>query len=60
LFDVFRPTGNTASGIAAGEKSLALRLTLDNDQVTLTDTEIDAAVQVVVQALMQTTGARLR
>jgi len=33
LFDVFRPTGNTASGIAAGEKSLALRLTLDNDQV---------------------------
>jgi len=60
LFDVFRPTGNTASGIAEGEKSMALRLTLGNDRAALTETEIDAAVQLAVQALTQHTKARLR
>ncbi len=61
LFDVFRPqaTGSSA-GIAAGEKSLALRLTLESGSTTLTDVDIDAAVRQVLQALAQHTGARLR
>ncbi|MGB7420561.1 MAG: phenylalanine--tRNA ligase subunit beta [Comamonas sp.] len=61
LFDVFRPQAGTASGgLAAGEKSLALRLTLESGSATLTDTDIDAAVRQVLQALAQHTGARLR
>ncbi|MCZ2103204.1 MAG: phenylalanine--tRNA ligase subunit beta [Comamonadaceae bacterium] len=61
LFDVFRPqAGSAATGIAEGEKSLAIRLTLESGEATLTDTDIDAAVQRVLQALSQYTGARLR
>ena len=60
LFDVFRPQGNATGGLAPGEKSLALRLTLGSDTTALTDTEIDTAVQTVLQALTQQTGARLR
>jgi phenylalanyl-tRNA synthetase beta chain len=60
LFDVFRPApGAAAGGVAQGEKSLALRLTLGSD-AALTDTEIDAAVQAVLRALTQHTAARLR
>ncbi|BCN39187.1 phenylalanine--tRNA ligase beta subunit [Alicycliphilus denitrificans] len=66
LFDVFRPqpprAGESApaGALAQGEKSLAMRLTLGSDSAALTDTEIDAAVQTVLQALAQQTGARLR
>ena len=61
LFDVFRPQAGASSGsLASGEKSLAIRLTLESGNATLTDTDIDAAVQQVVQALAQQTGARLR
>ncbi|WP_024538012.1 phenylalanine--tRNA ligase subunit beta [Comamonas badia] len=61
LFDVFRPQGGASSGsIASGEKSLAIRLTLESGNATLTDAAIDAAVQQVLQALAQQTGARLR
>ena len=61
LFDVFRPQATGASGgIAAGEKSLALRLTLESGHATLTDADIDTAVKQVLQALAQHTGARLR
>jgi len=60
LFDVFRPQKEGVAGLAAGEKSLALRLTLESASATLTDAEIDAAVQQVVQALARHTGARLR
>ncbi len=63
LFDVFRPQPERAGqpgALAAGEKSLAIRLTLSSDSAALQDAEIDAAVQSVVQALAQHTGARLR
>jgi phenylalanyl-tRNA synthetase beta chain len=59
LFDVYRaklPGG----GLASGEKSMAVRLTLNSDSGTLTDAEIDAAVQSVVAALADRFGARLR
>ncbi|TSE19042.1 Phenylalanine--tRNA ligase beta subunit [Tepidimonas alkaliphilus] len=61
LFDVFRPkTGSTPSGLSEGEKSLAVRLTLERDEATLTDAEIDAAVAAVLQSLQARLGARLR
>ncbi|QXL84610.1 phenylalanine--tRNA ligase subunit beta [Comamonas sp. NLF-1-9] len=61
LFDVFRPhPGSTGAAIAADEKSLAIRLTLESSQTTLTDADIDTAVQQVLQALAHHTGARLR
>ena len=66
LFDVYRPkvlrAGEEApaGGLAPGEKSLAVRLTLGRDEATLTEAEIDAAVQSVITQLTQRTGARLR
>ncbi|GAA6119794.1 phenylalanine--tRNA ligase subunit beta [Acidovorax sp. FG27] len=66
LFDVFRPKplrdGETAGAgaLAAGEKSLAVRLTLGSDAASLTEAEIDAAVQSTLQELSRRTGARLR
>lgn len=59
LFDVFRPAQPTAE-IAAGERSLAVRLELRDDAQTLTDERIDADVARIVQALGERLGARLR
>ncbi len=66
LFDVYRPKpakGDEAAptvGLAAGEKSLAVRLTLARDDAPLAEGEIDAAMQAVVQQLGERLGARLR
>lgn len=64
LFDVYRPKkqadGSTSGGLAADEKSLAVRLTLSRDDATLTDEEIEAVVKDVVQALAERVSARLR
>jgi len=66
LFDVFRPqpqrSGEAApaGSLAQGEKSLAIRLTLGSEVEALTDAQIEAAVQTVLQALADQTGARLR
>ncbi len=60
LFDVYRPKVAGAGGLAEGEKSLAVRLTLERHDANLTDDEIDAVVQSVLQALQQRIGARLR
>lgn len=59
LFDVYRPK-QAAGGVQPGEKSLAVRLTLNSDQSTLTDAQIDAAVQAVVVRIAQQLGGRLR
>lgn len=59
LFDVYRPK-QAGNGWQAGEKSLAVRLTLHSDEATLTDTEIDAAVAAVLAQVQQELGARLR
>lgn len=66
LFDVYRPKppkkGESApsGGLAAGEKSLAVRLTLGRGDSTLTEAEIDTAVQSVVTALRSRLQAHLR
>ena len=67
LFDVYRakPVKEDAEavsggGLAKGEKSLAVRLTLGSDGSSLTEAEIDTAVQAVVAQLVAQTGARLR
>lgn len=66
LFDVYRPKPlkageeTPAGGLAPSEKSLAVRLTLGSDEATLTEAEIEAAVQAAVTQLTQRVGARLR
>ena len=48
-----------AGGLAVGEKSLAVRLTLGRDDASLTDADIDAAMQAVMAQVRAQTGARL-
>ena len=66
LFDVFRPkklkAGEEAApgSLAQDEKSLAVRLTLGSDTASLTDAEIDAAMQGAIAALTERVAARLR
>ncbi len=63
LFDVYRPKpAKDPQGVAvpSHEKSLAVRLTLNSDDGTLTEEKIDAAVQAVVSSLVGTLGARQR
>ena len=59
LFDVYRPA-QPVGDIGAGERSLALRLELLDDQANLTDERIDAAVAAAVQRAAAACGARLR
>ncbi|MCG2592484.1 phenylalanine--tRNA ligase subunit beta [Ramlibacter sp. XY19] len=59
LFDVYKPQQATA-GMAAGEKSLAVRLTLASADATLTDDQIEAAVRAVVERIASRLGGRLR
>ena len=59
LFDVFVPKAGTP-GFADGERSLAVRLELRDDERTLTDEQIDAMVAAVVGSLERRLGARLR
>ena len=64
LFDVYRPKTTTGphavAGAHAAEKSLAVRLTLNSDDATLTDEQIDASVQLVLAQLASAVGARQR
>ena len=65
LFDVYRPKpardGTPPAGtLAMGEKSLALRLTLNGGDAALTEEQIEATVQSVLAQLIAETGARLR
>jgi phenylalanyl-tRNA synthetase beta chain len=55
VFDVYRPQGGETT-----EKSMALRLSLGEDQSSLTDEQIDSAVEAIVVALETKLGARLR
>ncbi|MDD2713077.1 MAG: phenylalanine--tRNA ligase subunit beta [Simplicispira sp.] len=66
LFDVYRAKpakaddAVPATGLAVGEKSLAVRVTLGSQEATLTEAEIDTAMQAVIAQLTAQTGARLR
>ncbi|MBK9572785.1 MAG: phenylalanine--tRNA ligase subunit beta [Rhodoferax sp.] len=60
LFDVYRPKPTASATAEPGTKSLAVRLTLHSDGVTLTEEQIEAAVQSVLSQLSQRVGARQR
>lgn len=62
LFDVYRPKkgGETTAGLAADEKSLAVRLTLERADANLTDEAIDGVVKAVLGSLAERVQARLR
>jgi phenylalanyl-tRNA synthetase beta chain len=55
LFDVYR-----GGSLGPDEKSLAIRLTLQSPDTTLTDEEIEAVVHSVTDALVQDVAARIR
>jgi phenylalanyl-tRNA synthetase beta chain len=59
LFDIYRPK-QPGTDIGPGERSMAVRVELLDDAVTLTDERIDAAVGRVVAALRDRFSARLR
>ena len=60
LFDIYRPKAETTGGLAVGEKSLAVRLTMHSDEATLTEAQIEAVMSGVMSALTQQLAARLR
>jgi len=59
LFDVYRPKADSAA-IAMDEKSLAVRLTLNSDEATLNEVQIEGVVQAVLAELAAQVSARLR
>jgi phenylalanyl-tRNA synthetase beta chain len=59
LFDIYKPA-QPVPGIAADERSLAIRLELLDDAATLTDERIDAAVAAAIERATGACGARLR
>jgi phenylalanyl-tRNA synthetase beta chain len=59
LFDIYEPK-TPVPGIAADERSLALRLELRDDAQTLTDERIESVVAGVLSALEARLGVRLR
>jgi phenylalanyl-tRNA synthetase beta chain len=55
VFDVYK-----GSGVEPGKKSLAVEVTLQPRERTMTDAEIDAVGATIVAAVQKATGARLR
>jgi phenylalanyl-tRNA synthetase beta chain len=55
VFDVYR-----GAGVPEGSKSVAIAVTLQPRERTLTDAEIDAAVARIVAEVGKKTGATLR
>ncbi|XSG83110.1 MAG: phenylalanine--tRNA ligase subunit beta [Methyloligella sp. ZOD6] len=55
LFDVF-----TGQGVPEGKKSLAIEVTLQPKEKTLTDKEIDAVAEKIVASVAKATGGELR
>jgi phenylalanyl-tRNA synthetase beta chain len=62
LFDVYRPKQAKDAAVAEGasDRSLAVRLTLNSDEATLNEIQIESAVKAVVDQLVQDLGARQR
>jgi len=54
-FDIYR-----GQGIESGKKSLAIAMTIQDTRKTLTDIEIEAVVDTVVERLVSAVGASLR
>ena len=59
LFDLYKPK-QAGAGVAADEKSMAVRLTLGSADATLTDEQIDSAVRAVIDSIAARVGGRLR
>jgi phenylalanyl-tRNA synthetase beta chain len=59
LFDIYKP-GQPTGDIGAGERSMAVRLELLDEDNGLTDERIDAAVAQVLDTLGSRLGVRLR
>jgi phenylalanyl-tRNA synthetase beta chain len=59
LFDIYKPK-QAVTGMAADERSLAVRLELLDNSSTLTDERIDATVAAALTRAAQAFGARLR
>jgi phenylalanyl-tRNA synthetase beta chain len=59
LFDIYKPAAATAD-IKAGERSLAVRLELLDNDSTLTDERIEATVAELLATLSARLGVRLR
>jgi len=55
IFDIYR-----GKGVAEGSKSVALSLSLQDESQTLTDSEIDAILNRLLDTLTQTISAKLR
>ena len=62
LWDVYRPQSakDTASDDSGNDRSLAVRLTLNSDEATLSEEQIESSVKAVVDQLISTVGARQR
>ena len=63
LFDVYRPklakdAAPTTDGVT--DRSLAVRLTLNSDEATLSEEQIESAVKSIVEQLTASLGARQR
>jgi phenylalanyl-tRNA synthetase beta chain len=55
IFDIYR-----GKGVPEGRKSLAIALTLQDDDETLTDDRVEAVVRKILSSLRDSTGATLR
>jgi phenylalanyl-tRNA synthetase beta chain len=63
LFDIYRPKGAKVpedKSTSISQKSMAIRLTLNSEESTLTEVQIESAVQAVLGSLAQSVGARQR
>ena len=63
LFDVYRPKPakeDVGAATASAEKSLAVRLTMNGDDATLTEAQIESAVQAILAQVISDLGARQR
>ena len=60
LFDIYQPKRVQDLDVSNPEKSYAVRLTLNSDDGTLTEEQIDHATQAVLASLLSKLGARQR
>jgi phenylalanyl-tRNA synthetase beta chain len=59
LFDIYKPKTPVA-GMGESERSLAVRVELRDDEQTLTDERIDAAMKAVLAQVAEQVGGRVR
>jgi phenylalanyl-tRNA synthetase beta chain len=60
LFDIYRTKVSGSDVQLSGEKSMAVRLTLNSKEAPLTEAQIDSTVAAVIAALGERVGARHR